>query len=197
MVANYNKCGGDWAMIMNYQAGGNEDDIPRYKKIIGKQIKAGKAKKFSAKQTAKIVAELDATAAEEALSDADEDDDSEEETAEDKKFINDVASESEEDDDEEEAEETDSDGDGDGDGDGEGAGDDDDDDDGDSSDDDDDEEEAGGDAELTRIRANLAKSPNVPKKQGKFKKFMMNTFKLEDEDAINALWAEQQAAKKK
>jgi len=50
---------------------------------------------------------------------------------------------------------------------------------------------------MTRIRANLMKSPNVPKKQAKFKKFMANTFKLTDDDKISTLWAEQQAAKKK
>eukprot|EP00729_Bicosta_minor_P016053 gene16053-26374_t len=53
------------------------------------------------------------------------------------------------------------------------------------------EQQAAADAALTTIRANLAKLPNVPKKKGKFAKFMKNTFKLEDEEAVETLWAEQ------
>lgn len=199
LVANYNKCGGDWAMIMNYQGGGDENDIPRYKKIIAREQKSGKAKKFSKKETAKIVAALEATMEEEDLAggasdgedDSEEGESSDEENEEDKKFINDVESAEEDEDEEEEAQESDADSNGDA------EDDDSDDDDSDGSASDEDEAAAGSNAALTKIRANLAKSPNVPKKKGKFAKFMKNTFKLEDEEAVEALWVEQQAAKKK
>ena len=48
------------------------------------------------------------------------------------------------------------------------------------------------DAELMKIRTNLAQSPNIPTKRDKFATFMKHTFKLEDEEAVEAFWAEQQ-----
>jgi hypothetical protein len=38
----------------------------------------------------------------------------------------------------------------------------------------------------------MKKSPNLPKKQGKFKNYAKNTFKIEDEAVIQTLWAEAQ-----
>jgi hypothetical protein len=81
LVANYNKCGGDWDLIMHFQAAAEDDksEIARLKKIIKKERKNKKVKSFSAKETAKIVAELKATMDEADLSAEEEEEEEEEE----------------------------------------------------------------------------------------------------------------------
>jgi hypothetical protein len=81
LVANYNKCGGDWDLIMHFQAAAEDDksEITRLKKIIKKERKNKKVKSFSAKDTAKIVAELKATMDEADLSAEEEEEEEEEE----------------------------------------------------------------------------------------------------------------------
>jgi len=187
LVENYNKCGGDWDLIMHFQAGGDESQVNRLKKIIKKERKNKKVKSFSAKETAKIVGELKAQMDEADLSDEEEEDsDDDEEEAEDMaSFIEDdednaIEEESDDDDDEDDEEEE------------EAAGDDDEEESDDDDDEDDDTDDDDQGDQLKSILASMKKSPNLPKKEGKFKNYAKNTFKIEDEAVIKTLWEEAQ-----
>ncbi len=54
LIDNYNKCGGHWATILHFQVGSDETDLPRYKTIIAKALKQGKAKTFSQQQQGEL-----------------------------------------------------------------------------------------------------------------------------------------------
>ncbi len=54
LIANYNKCGGHWGTILHFQLGSDESDLPRYKFIIAKALKQGKAKTFSPQQQGRL-----------------------------------------------------------------------------------------------------------------------------------------------
>ena len=98
LVDNYNKCGGDWEMILHFQPASLESDLPRYKKIIKKMKNSPKLQTFSAEERQSIVAQLeDDMAGEEDLeaSDGEADEDSDEPDEDDLAFI---AADDEEDD---------------------------------------------------------------------------------------------------
>merc|ERR1711990_192583 len=74
LIANYNKCGGDWDFVLFFQPASDKTDVPRFKKIIAAAQKAGKAKKFSKKETQAIAAKLAESMDEEDLGNDDDDD---------------------------------------------------------------------------------------------------------------------------